>query len=136
MKTRVHFSFIDIVIIAAVLTVIAVNTVPRYTQAKTQTRVSILMDGLQLMRCKLDLYQVRNNGYLPPCDSFACFEAAMTIPTGRYNFYVKQIPVNPFNQLNTVRFDGEPAGADLAGWRLDTKTGLFQADNDPVFANL
>jgi hypothetical protein len=36
--------------------------------------------------------------------------------------------VNPFNGLNTVRFDGEPAGADKAGWRLDSETGKFQAD--------
>ncbi len=136
MKTKVRFSFIDIVIIAAVLTIIAVKAVPQYTQAKTQTRVSVLTDGLQLMRCKLDLYQVRNSENLPPCESFACFEAAMTIPAGRYSSYVKQIPVNPFNRLNTVRFDGEPAGTGFAGWRLDTKTGLFQADNDPAYAGL
>ena len=136
MKLKVRFSFIDIVIIAVVLTIITVKAVPQYTQAKTQTRVSILSDGLQLMRCKLDLYQVRNNGSLPPCDSFARFEAAMTIPAGRYSCYLKQIPVNPFNQLNTIRFDGEPAGADFAGWRLDTKTCLFQADNAPIYAGL
>ena len=136
MKTRVHFSFIDIVIIADVLIIIAVKAVPQYTQAKTHTNTSALADGLQLMRCKLDLYQVRNSENLPPCNSFTGFEAAMTIPTGRYASYVEQIPTNPFNQLNTVRFDGKPAGANLAGWRLDTNTCAFQADNDPAYTDL
>jgi hypothetical protein len=44
--------------------------------------------------------------------------------------------VNPFNGLNMVRFDGEPAGSGKAGWRLDKKNGYFQADNDAAYAGL
>jgi hypothetical protein len=60
----------------------------------------------------------------------------MTSRIQDYGPYVKKIPVNPFNNLNTVRFDGEPAGSNKAGWRLDTRTGLFQADNDAGYAAL
>jgi hypothetical protein len=60
----------------------------------------------------------------------------MTTKVGRYGPYVKRIPTNPLNNLNTVRFDGEPAGAGIAGWRLDTETGLFQADDSTAYAGL
>jgi len=88
------------------------------------------------MRAQLDLYRLQHRDHLPPADSFSSFETAMTTKVGRYGPYVKKIPTNPFNNLDTVRFDGEPAGAGKAGWRLDTETGLFQADNDAVYAAL
>jgi len=88
------------------------------------------------MRAQLDLYRAQHGEYLPDCDSFAGFKIAMTTRVGRYGPYVKEIPINPFNDLNVVRFDGEPAGAGTAGWRLDTGSCLFQADNDAAHARL
>jgi hypothetical protein len=60
----------------------------------------------------------------------------MTTKEEQYYPYVRRIPTNPYNSLKTVRFDGEPAGADEAGWRFDTKTGQFQADSDASHAAL
>jgi hypothetical protein len=108
---------------------------PHFTQASTETKVSRLIDGLEKMRANLDLYRIRHKDNLPPSDSFAGFEAVMTTMTGQDSPYVKKIPVNPFNRLNTVRFNGEPAGVGKAGWRLDTKTGLFQADSSGYDGN-
>lgn len=88
------------------------------------------------MRVQLDLYRAQHDESYPPCDSFKSFKTAMTSKTGRYGSYVKRIPVNPFNNLSTVRFDGERAGAGIAGWRFDTQSGLFQADNSGAYASL
>jgi hypothetical protein len=93
-----------------------------------------LVDGLQGMRAQLCLYRVQHEDSLPPTGSFESFRTAMTTEVGQRGPYVEKIPVNPCNGLNTVRFDGEPAGAGKAGWRLDTKTGSFQADNDAAYA--
>jgi hypothetical protein len=84
----------------------------------------------------MDLYRVQHVDRLPPADSFNSFEMAMTTKIGQHGPYVKRIPTNPFNGLKTIRFDGEPAGAGKSGWRLDTKTGLFQADNNAACAAL
>jgi len=130
MKGKTHLSYGEILIIAAILGVVARTTVPQFTEATTETKVSELIDGLETMRSHLDLYRAHHGDCLPACNSSDSFEAAMTTKAGRYEPHIKKIPVNPFNNLNTVRFDGEPAGADRAGWRLDTKTGLFQADNN------
>jgi len=129
MREKIRFSYIEVVGIAIVLGTVAMTVAPRLIEASAESKTCDLIDGLQEMRAQLDLYRAQHEGHLPTTDSFGSFKAAMTTKIGRYGPYLKRIPTNPFNSLNTVRFDGEPAGAGIAGWRLDTKTGLFQADN-------
>ena len=43
--------------------------------------------------------------------------------------YVQTFPTNPINGLNTVRIDGDDAGANANGWRFDSDTGLLEADD-------
>jgi hypothetical protein len=136
MKIRIRLSYVQIAIILVVLVVVARTVAPRFSEAGVESKVSLLVDGLEEMRSHLDLYRAQHEGCLPPTDSFGLFEVAMTSRIQDYGPYVKKIPVNPFNNLNTVRFDREPAGSNKAGWRLDTKTGLVQADNDAGYAAL
>ena len=137
MSYKIHFSYVEVMIIAVVLGVAARMIAPQFTEASIEeAKVSELVDGLEAMRAQLDLYRAQHGDCLPPANSFASFETAMTTKAGKYGPYVKKIPTNPFNDLNTVRFDGEPAGAGKAGWRLDMKTGLFQADNEASCAAL
>jgi hypothetical protein len=134
MQERTEPSFIQAVIIAVVLGIVARSVVPTFTWAGTDKALCDLIDKLGSVRTALDVYRVHHNEELPPCESFKSFEAAMTTEAGRYKPRLVNIPVNPFNGLNTVRFDGEPAGSGKAGWRLDTNSGLFQADNDAACA--
>lgn len=110
---------------------------PQLSEASNeQLKVSKLAEGLELMRAQLDLYRVEHNGAIPPTDSFASFEEAMTTKIGEHGPYINQIPRNPYNGHRKIRFDGVTAGAGTAGWRFDTKTGSFQADNDSACAAL
>ena len=136
MKERSRLSHFEIVIIAIVLGVIGMRVVPQFVEASPEAQIGELIDGLQKMRAQLDLYRVQHAGCLPDVGSSTGFEAAMTKETGRCGPYIKKIPANPFNGLNTVRFDGEPAGAGTAGWRLDTDTGVFKADDSAAHAGL
>ena len=136
MKDKIHFSYLEVVIIVFVLGIAARTITPQFAEAGSEEKVSDLVEGLEVMRAQLDLYRLQHRDRLPPADSFSSFESAMTTKAGEYGPYVKKIPTNPFNNLDTVRFDGEPAGAGKAGWRLDTETDLFQADNDAVYAAL
>jgi len=135
MRERDRFFYTEIIIIGAVLGLFAMKVVPRVAEANPESRICELIDGLEQMRAQLDLYRAQHSGYFPD-SSFEVFESAMTTKVGRYGPYVSRIPVNPFNNLNTVRFDGEPAGAGIAGWRLDTENGLFQADDSTAHAGL
>ncbi len=136
MDDKVRFSYVEILVMAVILGVISRTIVPQFSEASADEKVSELIDGLEIMRAQLDLYRVQHGDCLPPDDSFDSFKTAMTKRVGQYGPYIKKIPVNPFNDLNTVRFDGEPAGANKAGWRFDTERGLFQADNDTGYAAL
>jgi len=136
MKEKTRLSYVEVVIIAFVLSVVATTVVPKFIQASPESKTSDLIDGLQQMRAKIDLYRAQHQNSLPPVDSFESFKTAMTTKAGRYGPYIEKVPVNPFNNLNTVRFDGEPAGAGKAGWRVDTQIGLFQADNNAEYAGL
>jgi hypothetical protein len=136
MREKTRLSYVEAVIIASVLSVFTMSTVPKFIEASPESKTSELIDGLQEMRSQLDLYRAQHENSLPPVDSFESFKTAMTTEVEQYGPYVEKVPVNPFNNLNTVRFDGEPAGAGKAGWRADTETGLFQADNHVEYAGL
>lgn len=136
MKEKTRLSYVEVVIIASVLCVVTMTVVPKFIKASPESKTSGLIDGLQEMRSQLDLYRAQHEDSLPPVDSFESFKTAMTTKIGQCGPYVGKVPVNPFNNLNTVRFDGEPAGVGKAGWRFDTKTGLFQADNHAAYAGL
>ena len=136
MRVKGHLSYGEIVIIAIVIGAAGRTIGPQFSEANTEAKVSALVDRLEEMRTQLDLYRAEHGDKLPLTYTFASFEAAMTSEAGGCGPYVKNIPTNPFNKLKTVRFDGEAAGAGKAGWRLDTKTGVFQADNEPGYANL
>jgi len=136
MREKSDWSYVETAVIALVLSTIAMSVVPKFTQASPESKICDLIDGLHLMRSQLDLYRAQHDNNLPPMDSFESFRNNMIKKVGLYGPYVDEIPVNPFNNLNTVRFDGEPAGAGKAGWRIDTKSGLFQADDSFAHAAL
>ena len=136
MREKKNWSHVETALIALVLSTVAMSVVPKFTKASPESRICNLIDGLHLMRSQLDLYRVQHENCLPPVDSFESFKNNMTKKVGPYGPYVDEIPVNPFNNLNTVRFDGEPAGVGKAGWRIDTKSGLFQTDDSFAHAAL
>ena len=110
MKKKTRLSYVEVVIIASVLCVVTMTVVPKFIVASPESKTSDLIDGLQEMRSQLDLYRAQHENSLPPVDSFESFKTAMTTKIGQCGPYVGKVPVNPFNNLNTIRFDGEPAG--------------------------
>lgn len=133
---KIRLSYASLMVVAIVLGIAKMEIAPQFTEASNEKAIAELIDGLGMMRAQLDLYRACHGDCLPPTNSFIIFETAMTTRGGRYSPYIKKIPTNPFNRLQTIRFDGEPAGASKAGWRLDTRTGLFQADDDAAHAAL
>jgi len=136
MREEKRFSYIEVVITAIVLGLVGMTVYPKFMEASGESRTGELIDELQTMRAQLAIYRVQHEDLYPPTNSFEDFKCAMTTQIGQFGPYVRRIPVNPCNGLDTVRFDGEPAGANQAGWRFDTKTGLFQADNNAAYAAL
>jgi hypothetical protein len=129
MKINGGLSPMCTLMMAVMLGIVARTVKPELSVAAKEQRICDLAEALQTMRAHLDLYRAHHKGSLPPTSSFRSFENALTTERAHYDPHLKKIPVNPFNGLAEVRFDGEPAGTGKAGWRLDTQTALFQADN-------
>ena len=133
MNSHTKLSSIDILLILIVLCILGMVLSPAISEASIPSKTSVLIERLQKMRSFLDLYKVHHNDRFPSSESF---ESAMAEDVGGHGRYLRKVPANPFNGLDTIRFDGAPAGTGEAGWHLDTCTGYFQADNDTAYASL
>lgn len=145
MKRKSGFTLVEIMIVVIILGVLAAIVIPQYTNASTEVRNSAVSANLQRVRTQLELYKFHHNEQLPATtgELTTDFERRMTTTTDvdgnagtDYGPYLQNIPVNPFNDLNTIRIDGAAAGANTEGWRFDTTTGTFQADDSAVHAGL
>jgi len=125
-----RLSLIEVMTIVVVLGIGSAGIAPRYMEAGEEEKLDQLINGLQTMRGQLALYCVQHDDRLPPTQSVEGFRIALTTRMGEYGPYIKKVPVNPYNNLDTIRFNGEPAGVNKAGWRFDTKDGSFRADNN------
>lgn len=132
------FTLVEILIVVIILGILAAIVIPQFTEASSDAKESSLRSNLQAVRSQLELYKVQHNDSYPLTANAGDFEACMTQTTdvdgditgSDFGPYLQhQFPANPFNGLNTVRVDGAAAGADTHGWRFDSTTGLFQADD-------
>ena len=142
MNTRKHFTKPKILLAAVVLVILcilAAIVVPQFTSASVELIDTPLNSDLQAMRSQIELYKIHHNGDLPGTATNVNFAQALTQktnadgslnPTGRrFGPYMRKIPVNYHNGLDTVEIDGVLGGGDY-GWHFNTTTGKFHADTD------
>ena len=139
MIRRSGFTLLEFLVVAVLLSILAV-AVPNISGARTEARNSDLATTLLSMRSKIELYKFHHEGQLPavPGENPADFIRRMTTKTNiggepgdEFGPYLQSLPVNPFNDSATVRIDGAAAGANIDGWRYETLTGTFRADDSP-----
>jgi competence protein ComGC len=117
----------EILLVMVLLGILASIIIPNLSGVGPRSRPSILASDLLMVRSRIECYKLHHNGQLPASkgedlESFLCKTA------------LQRLPLNPFNDLRTVRVDGAVAGANIGGWRFDTLTGAFQADDSPDHA--
>ena len=150
MRAKSGFTLVEILIVVVILGILAAIVIPQFTSASTEAKESALVSNLQSMRSQIELYKIHHNDELPGDSANSSvgvdFVTAMTSKTNqdgvvgttaahRFGPYMRQIPINPFNDLNTVEVDGT-AGDSSHGWNFVTAAGvtcgLFQADDDKL----
>jgi len=139
MRVRNGFTLIGVIITTVVLCLVAVAMVPQFSSAAYDGRTAALCNKLQDVRRHIEVYRRRHEGQMPaaPGDTGEIFASRITQTTNDSepgssdtNPRLQRMPVNPFNDLDTVRVGGAPAGAGTHGWRFDPLTADFQADDD------
>ncbi len=139
------FTLLEVLIGIVILCLLAAAFVPQLSAGGDGARIRRLCGILQRVRAQIAVYEVQHNERLPGTTPGVTFEQAMTEKTDVAGYldkdgccgpYLEEMPVNPFNNRSEVRTDGAAAGADTHGWRYDTKTGDFQADDSTTHARL
>jgi len=146
MKAKSGFTLVEILIVVVILGILAAIVIPQFTNASTEAKTNSLMSNLQSVRSQIELYKVQHNDLLPSPEAAGTWNRmtqytdisgeaqAAKDATHIYGPYLQQVPKNPFNDLATVRPDGAAGGANTEGWRFDTTSGAFVADDTAAHA--
>ncbi len=142
------FSLVELVVAIVVVGILSAIAIPRLAKTADHTRQDALEANLHTLEEVFELYRAEHYGLGPyeNADRSIASVGQMTVrlvgqsdsdgvigknkPFGPY-LGAKRPVVNPMNGLYLIRLDGVAAGANAAGWRLDTSTGVIEPDHDP-----
>lgn len=133
----------EVLVLLVLLGIMTSLIIPHISGVGAETRTSTLASELIRMRSRIESYKSHHNGRFPAKtgENFIDFLRRMAKKTNadgdagiEFGPYLLRLPVNPFNNSSKVRVDGAVSGVNIAGWRFDTRTGAFQADDSPEHA--
>ena len=148
MKSRKGFTLVEILIVVVILGILAAIVIPQFSQASTEARESNMVSNLQSIRAQIELYKMQHLDVLPA--NAAALTTALTTTTDingaawaagagtAFGPYMRDIPINPFNQLMDANRNGtvtvvatgaRAAAANATSWTYDTTNGDFYADD-------
>jgi prepilin-type N-terminal cleavage/methylation domain-containing protein len=143
MVTQRGFTLVELMIVVALLGILAAIAIPQFSSSASEARSAALSSDLAAIRKQIDLYRYHHQEQLPAAvgETGAEFIRRLTTKTDLagnsgddFGPYFLRMPVNPFNNLSTVRIGDAAAGANTHGWRFDPVSGQFLAD-DNIDAN-
>jgi len=149
------FTLLEILVVVVLLGIIAAIALPRFSNASTTARASMLADNLRLIRTQVLVYKGQHMGVSPgypdgdptAVPTEAVFIAHLTqssnaggqtaapgTPGYRFGPYFTRMPENPTNGRDTVQIVGDneefPAEADNShGYIYQPSTLIFKADS-------
>ena len=155
------FTLVEILIVVIILAILAGVVVPQFSSSTEEAKLSVLQSDLITLRAAVELYYHQHNAannvypgdvtsnYAGHATNAEWFVDQLTLytdingeavaakdATHKYGPYIKRrIPVNPFNDLNTVEIDDVETDLTAAtddgghGWKFYTQTGQLFADD-------
>ncbi len=138
---KTGFTLVEILIVVVILGVLAGIVLPQLSNASSEAQITRLCSDLQVTRLAIELYKTQHVDALPGAASGVSFMQSLTEktdedgtlnPSGRWGPYLQRMPINPYNQLDTIEIDTASCklGGGNCGWHFSTDTGRFHADTD------
>ena len=128
------FTLVEILIVVVILGILAAMVVPQFASASSTARNNSMLGSLQVIRTQIELYHAHHNSTYPTLVQIATWNVltqrtdidgntGTTDGVHIYGPYIKQMPLNPFENSRTVS-DTAAAGV---GWVYDAATGRVYA---------
>ncbi len=143
------FTLVELLIVVAILGIMAAIVMPTFQGNVAQAKESASKSNLATLRTQIELYKLQHNGYPPGyvnggaapiatmqlqligTTTVAGQASPSTVPTDPFLYgpYVKKIPKNPFNNLDTITYVAEATAFSAAvdgtssGWLYKMETG-------------
>jgi prepilin-type N-terminal cleavage/methylation domain-containing protein len=138
MHRRSAFTLIEVLIVVVIMAILAATIIPQFTDSTKDAKTSTAKMNVATLRAQIQLYRTQHTGLNPSADLSELTkttDVSGTPGTGAtfvYGPYLRQIPVNPFTNLNTVTTtatDLTAAPAGTGGWIYNPTTGNIWIDS-------
>jgi len=104
---RNAFSIAELIIVACIFGILASLVVPMVTGRATEAKTAAAQDNLRMLRCTIKLYAARHAGIAPGYEgnnpNGAVSSEYFIHQTTVLERHMRKMPVNPFNNLNTIQ---------------------------------
>src|SRR2546423_15413637 len=144
MQRRSAFTLIEVLIVVVIMAILAATIIPQFTDSTKDAKSSTVKFNLATLRAQIQLYRTQHTGLNPAATLVELTKLtdingdySTTGPTYVYGPYLRQIPVNPFTNLNSVTTTtSDPlttAPAGTGGWIYNPTTGNIWIDHATLF---
>jgi prepilin-type N-terminal cleavage/methylation domain-containing protein len=139
------FSLLELVIVLVIMGVVAAIAIPRMSSSAENAKAGSLRADLDQLQRSIELYAAEHGDRGPEMNSDGSVvanpraiatrlmrptnEAGTPAAAAPLGPYLRLWPRNPYNGRYTIRLDGPPAGANVAGWRFDSASRTIEADH-------
>ncbi len=128
-KNRSAFTLVEVLIVVVIMAILAATIIPQFTDSTNDAKVSTSKFNLHTLRSQIELYKAHHNGDVPdPLTNLTIQTDVDGNPGADFGPYVREIPENPFTNLNSVTATtatatAPPAAATGGGWLYNATTG-------------
>lgn len=127
------FSLVELVIVAAVLGILAVITLPILQGHVQRSKESAAKNNLRILRNAIEFYASRHNGITPGYTATGSVSAQVFDMEMTDGGCIPKIPENPFNEMQSVQMiaDGDAfptAATGAEGWIYKPQTKDIRLD--------